>query len=386
MNVHLKERVEKILSEIQVSHHLDSELITDQRDSLKSLEESVDAFTKDLSPEDRERIYLEIFSSGPLESLLNNEQITEILVNGPTAIFFEKGGQWCQHTDQFLTQITFTNFFRRIQFESKMEVDQQHPFGNCRWNQFRVHLSLPPLVKDHPHITLRRHRISGWSLGDLIKNSWADSFAQSLLKELIDQKKNLLIIGPTGVGKTSVLSACLNEVGPLCRTIIIEDTDEIRLPNTISTKLLTREGQRNHLSSIAQEDLVKESLRMRPDRLILGEVRGREAKDLILALSSGHKGSLATLHASHPTEALSRLEILVQLGAPNWQTETIQQLIAMSWDYVIILDRVGGRRQLKEIVKICAREGKRYTFEPAWQASETFESADPRNMTSAEWL
>lgn len=182
------------------------------------------------------------------------------------------------------------------------------------------------------------------------------------LKTFYKDKKSLLIIGPTGTGKTSLVNSLLKLSKPLERIVCLEDTDEIKLPNTLSTKLLTRMDLHKRLQDFELSDLIIQSLRMRPDRLILGEVRGKEAKDLLMTFSTGHKGGIATLHAENPKQALWRLEMLVQMGAPSWSNDGIRRLIKLGIDYVITLGFEGNKRKLTGIHKIQSLEPTGFLF------------------------
>ena len=181
---------------------------------------------------------------------------------------------------------------------------------------------------------------------------------------MIRQQENLLFIGPTGCGKTTVLGACLRELRGDERAVIIEDTDELARPNSASTTLLTRGPFTPALPEVTLTDLVRQSLRMRPSRLVMGEVRGAEAKDLLLALATGHSGSLGTLHASEPRQALLRLEMLVQLGAPQWSVQAVRQLIQLSVDGLVVCGNEGGHRRLEGIFKVAALESFGFLLDP----------------------
>lgn len=176
------------------------------------------------------------------------------------------------------------------------------------------------------------------------------------VEEILTSRKNFLIIGPTGSGKTSFLNTLINEVPSQQRLVVIEDTDEIRSHHPLVCKLLSRELCPVTLTPYYMEDLLKQALRMRPDRIIIGEVRGKEAKDLLQALATGHSGSLGTLHAESAQQALLRLEMLIQMGAPQWSLQSIRQLIQMSLDYLIVLKEDRQNKGIKEICKIGSLE------------------------------
>ena len=206
-------------------------------------------------------------------------------------------------------------------------------------------------------ISLRRHPKNPWTFQKLKETGWANAEQIELLQKMVEKKENFLIIGGTGSGKTSLLNACLQHLQQNERAVIIEDTSEIKAPNAISCKLLTRQDAQGVLAPIDQTELVRQSLRMRPDRLVLGEIRGPEAKDLLMALSTGHAGSFATLHATDARQALLRLEMLIQLGAPYWSIEAIRNLIFLSLQKIVVVHRnKDSRRELAGIFQISSRE------------------------------
>lgn len=310
----------------------------------------------------QQRIFLELCGYGPLESLIHQTHLNEIIVNDRRNIIYEQNGVIKYHLDSFLSNITFKNIVERLSIESKIVVNLKKPFAEGKWKDFRIHITRPPLVKKDFHIILRKHPKNKWTLEKLQKNDWASSEAFPILKKIIHEKLNFLIVGPTSSGKTSVLNACLNEIPQNERVIIIEDADEIQLPNKASLKLLTQTSPESSLPVIRQEDLVKQSLRLRPDRIVMGEVRGEESKDLLLALASGHHGSIGTLHAKNHKQALWKLETLTQMGAPQWNHSTIQRLIHSGLQIIVVLEKIGNSKVLKGIYEITSHEKTTFLF------------------------
>jgi pilus assembly protein CpaF len=309
------------------------------------------------SPESmRERLHSEFFEHGPLTGLLELDGLQEILINGFDQIWFEREGRLARWPDRFLTAVTFKNFIDRLCTEAKIKVDLAQPFANGRWRDFRVHLAAHPVTNCDFHLSLRKSSPRLWTLERLEDIGWADGAAMRVLRELIEQRRNFLILGPTGSGKTSVLGAILKSLPENERLVILEDTDELPIANAASTKLLTRPADASGLPEIGLNDLVRQSLRMRPGRLIMGEVRGAEAKDLLLALATGHDGSLGTLHASDPRQALIRLEMLVQMGAPQWSLQAIRQLLLLSVNALVACGNKNGHRRLEGVYKVAALE------------------------------
>lgn len=298
-----------------------------------------------------------------IDELLTDPTISEILIQGIDNIWIERNGTLIRSQLKFDSELTYHNFLQTIYLESRIRPDLEVPFADGNWRDFRLHLIQPPLSPKGSLLTLRKRSPCNWNLDALAEVGWAPEFAINELKTLISAKKSLLIVGATGSGKTSVLNACLKSINPNERALIIEDTDEIHLSNDISVKLLTRQLEGSDLPSYYQSDLVRHSLRMRPDRIIMGEVRGGEAKDLLLAFSTGHSGGFATLHAESDRQALMRLEMLVQMGAPNWSLHTIRTLIQTSFYAVITVEKKNGKRQLNSISRLTSLEETGFCLE-----------------------
>lgn len=336
----------------------------DGRDFSKpSTEEVLRNLIAECDLSERERLTQEFFLEGPLTCLLNLSGLQEVIVNGPEDIWVEAGGEFHKVPDRFLSPDTFKNFIDRLCAEAELKVDLAQPFSDGRWRDFRVHLGRAPLTDCEFHLCLRKVPENPWTFSTLREAGWAKPDKIEILRGQIAQRKNILFVGPTGCGKTTVLGASLRELAENERAVIIEDTDELRRPNSASTKMLTRAKDTPSLPEVTLSDLVRQSLRMRPSRLIMGEVRGPEAKDLLLALATGHSGSLGTLHASDPRQALLRLEMLVQLGAPQWNVQAVRQLIQLSVDTLVVCGNENGHRCLKGIYKVAALESFGFLLE-----------------------
>ena len=317
------------------------------------------------STENKQRIQSEFSGYGPLDALLAQTNINEIIINGKDHIFYEKKGRMRLLEDSFLSQITFHNIVEKIGTQARITVNFNKPYSEGKWGAFRVLILCPPIVKEDFHLCLRKHPKEIWTLDKL--ENLAPPSALKMLRQFVQDKWNFLIAGPTSAGKTSVLNACLQELPPYERVLSIEDTDEIILPNKVSTKLLTQRDIESTRMLVDQQDLVKQSLRLRPDRIVMGEVRGAEAKDLLLALATGHRGSIGTLHAKDHKQALWKLETLAQMGAPQWQSTTVQKLIFSSLNALVVLDKREGIRRLKGLYKITALESSGFLYETLFE-------------------
>ena len=299
----------------------------------------------------------------PINWLLNDLTVTEIIINSPQEIFYEKESLIQKNNFSFDSDILYTQFIRKLCSQANTRFDLNAPHCSGQWKNFRLHLVSPPITKNYTKITLRRIKNNGWSLDELQQNNFLNRKQHEHLKSIFLSKNNILIIGPTGTGKTSLVNALLKLVPENERVICLEDTDEIKLPNNSSIKMLTRIDLYQKLKNYTLTDLLIQTLRMRPDRIVLGEVRGSEAKDLLMAFSTGHRGGASTLHADSPQQALWRLEMLIQMGAPSWSTDGIRRLIKLGIDYIVTIGFDSEKqRQLQSIHKIQSLESSGFTL------------------------
>jgi len=344
-------------------HQLTAEGYNNLQSHNEWIQSKITSSTKQFDETIQKRIQDEYLNSGPLTPLLEDEVITEVIMNGPRNIWYEKQGVFHPWSDFFLSDLTYRNFILRLCSESDLQTNLNIPCGNGRWKDFRIHLVTPPLTPQFSRMTLRRHPKNPWTFSKLLNEEWAEPSDLEKIKKLVLTHKNILFVGPTGSGKTSILNACLQEIPFNERVISIEDTSEIQCPNPVSTQLFTRYDHNQQLKNYSEMELLKEALRMRPHRLVMGEIRGQEAKDLVLSLATGHKGAMATLHADDPWQALWRLEMLVQLGAPQWSLQAIRRLILLSLDHLICVTQYKNHRQFKGLYKITSLEETGFLLE-----------------------
>ncbi|MBL7669352.1 MAG: CpaF family protein [Bdellovibrionaceae bacterium] len=305
----------------------------------------------------RTRVWNEFFALGPLVGLFERTEITEILINGPREIWIEIGGRLEKHTDYFFSDVTYRNFVDRFCALAGVHATHEHPSCDGAFGKFRLSLVRENLTRSYTHLSLRKHPENPWNFQRLAESGWCEERQIPLFQSLIDQQKNFLVIGTTGSGKTSLLNALLSLTRHNERALLIEDSPELEIPNSVSMKLLTREDPQKIQTPITQADLVKRSLRLRPDRIVMGELRGEEAKDFLMCLSTGHRGSFGTLHAQSAHQALLRLEMLIQLGAPQWSLQAIRRLIQLSLDYILITEKTAqGRRRFAGLYRLSSLE------------------------------
>lgn len=313
----------------------------------------------------RHRLMKEFFEYGPLSELFSDEKITEILINSPTDIWFEKNGCLEKYADEFLNGISYNNIFERIMNHAGLVISLENPIVDGSWGQFRISAVKECLTGNYAQMSLRRHPFVPWTFDKLIETNWCTRDEKRILQNLINKRKNFLIIGGTSSGKTSLINAIMAEISQNERMIVIEDSSEIHLQNTVSTKLLTRTESIGQTKEISQAHLVKAALRLRPDRIVMGEIRSHEAKDFLMAVATGHNGCFGSLHAQDPHQALIRLEMLIQMGAPQWNLSAIRKLIRLSLDAILITERdMEGNRRFKGGFKICSLEESGFLLEP----------------------
>ena len=310
-----------------------------------------------------ERWSVELYDCGPLHTLINHTEVTEIIAQGHQAVIYEKQGVLKNFDDCFFSALTFRNFIFRLMQEAQIRIDLQQPCVDGQWRNFRVHLIQQPLVPYEFHLTLRRQQPTAFTLEQLKNKNMMTEVQMGLLQHIVKEKLNALVVGPTGSGKTTLLNALLQEAADE-RIVALEDTVELKMPNAKSVSLLTRYDSQGHLKNFDLSDLLRQSLRMRPERLVVGEIRGGEATQLLMALATGHQGSFGTLHADDPWQALLRLEMLTQMGAPQWTLQSIRQLIWHSLDVIAVVELMNQKRRLKGIYQITALESHGFLLEP----------------------
>ncbi|EKO3434518.1 CpaF family protein [Vibrio fluvialis] len=319
--------------------------------------------THALSAEGRKRIIKqiedEVFGLGPLEPLLHDSTVSDILVNGPKNVYVERRGKLERTPYTFLDERHLRNIIDRIVSLVGRRIDEASPMVDARLaDGSRVNAIIPPLALDGPSVSIRRFAVDKLTMDNLLAfNSLSEPMAR-FVEAAVKGELNILISGGTGSGKTTTLNIFSGFIPKEDRIITIEDSAELQLQQPHVVRLETRPANLEGKGEITQRDLVKNSLRMRPDRIVLGEVRGSEAVDMLAAMNTGHDGSLATIHANTPRDALSRVENMFAMAGWNISTKNLRAQIASAIHLVVQMERQeDGKRRMVSISEINGMEG-----------------------------
>ncbi len=306
-----------------------------------------------------EDICNDVLGYGPLEPLLARDDIADIMVNGAGTTYIEVAGKIQRTNIRFRDNAQLMNICQRIVSQVGRRVDESSPICDARLaDGSRVNVIAPPLAIDGPALTIRKFRKDKLKITDLVNFGSLSEPAAEILRIIGASRCNTLISGGTGSGKTTLLNTLTAFIAPGERVITCEDAAELQLQQPHVVRLETRPPNLEGQGRVSMTDLVKNCLRMRPDRIIVGEVRGPEAFDLLQAMNTGHDGSMGTLHANTPREALSRLESMITMGGFTLPQRTIREMIVGSIDVVIQASRLrDGSRKVVSITEVMGLEG-----------------------------
>ncbi|MCI9349690.1 MAG: CpaF family protein [Oscillibacter sp.] len=329
------------------------------------------------SIEQRISIVRQIFSSirgfGLLDSILTDDTITEVMINGHENIFIEQNGKLRKLDKKFENQRRLEDVIQRIVALAGREVNQANPICDTRLpDGSRVNVVLPPLALCGPTVTIRKFSKTPMTIEKLISYGSISQEIADKLELLVRAKYNIFICGGTGSGKTTFLNALSNYIPRDERVITIEDSAELQITNIDNlVSLETRNANASGAGQVTIRDLIKSSLRMRPERIVVGEVRGAEALDMLQAMNTGHDGSLSTGHANSTHDMLSRLETMVLQGAAGLPLEAIRQQIASAVDVIIHLSRLRDKsRKTMEITEVVGFENGQILLNPIYRFEE----------------
>lgn len=320
-----------------------------------------------------QKIYSSIRGLGLLDTIIADENITEVMINGPRNIFIEKAGRVVRLDQEFESERRLEDIIQRIVGMAGREVNQANPIVDTRLaDGSRVNVVLPPIALCGPTITIRKFSKEPMTIEKLIRYGSITREIADKLELLVKAKYNIFICGGTGSGKTTFLNALSNYIPKDERVITIEDSAELQIvgvDNLVSME--TRNANASGAGAITIQDLIKSSLRMRPERIVVGEVRGGEALDMLQAMNTGHDGSLSTGHANSTHDMLSRLETMVLQGAGGLPLEAIRQQIASAVDIIIHLSRLRDHsRKTMEITEVVGYENGKIVLNPLYVFEE----------------
>jgi pilus assembly protein CpaF len=301
----------------------------------------------------------DVLGYGPLEPLLARDDISDIMVNGASRVFIEVAGKVQLTNIRFRDNAQLMNICQRIVSQVGRRVDESSPICDARLlDGSRVNVIGPPLSLDGPTLTIRKFKKDKLKLDDLVRFGSISPDAARVLQVIGRARCNILISGGTGSGKTTLLNTLTAFIDTDERVITCEDAAELQLQQPHVVRLETRPPNLEGQGQITMRDLVRNCLRMRPERIIVGEVRGAEAFDLLQAMNTGHDGSMGTLHANSPREAISRLESMITMGGFSLPTKTIREMIVGSIDVIIQAERLrDGSRRITKITEVIGTEG-----------------------------
>jgi pilus assembly protein CpaF len=309
-------------------------------------------------------VYHEVTGLGPLEPLLHDPTIDDVIVNGPRQIFVERAGKLESVPTRFRNDMHLMTIIQRIVSPIGRRVDEASPFVDARLaDGSRVNVIIPPIALDGPMISIRKFRPEPITGEDYVSTGAMNAEMLAFLANAVESRLNVLICGGTGSGKTTLLNMLSGHIGDAERLITIEDAAELRLRQHHVVRLETRPPTLEGTREVTARDLVRNALRMRPDRIILGEVRGAEAVEMLQAMSTGHDGSMATVHANTDRDALSRIEMLLGFGGLQTDLKTLRRYIANSIQLLVHVQRTAdGRRRVSSIAEVTGLEGDTFTL------------------------
>lgn len=320
-----------------------------------------------------QQVYSSIRGFGLLDTIINDDTITEVMINGPDNIFIEQNGRLFKLDKHFESQRKLEDVIQRIVGLAGREVNQANPICDTRLpDGSRVNVVLPPIALCGPTLTIRKFSKTPMTIERLIAYGSLTREIADKLELLVKAKYNIFVSGGTGSGKTTFLNALSNYIPKDERVITIEDSAELQITHVENlVSLETRNANASGAGQITIRDLIKSSLRMRPERIVVGEVRGGEALDMLQAMNTGHDGSLSTGHANSTEDMLSRLETMVLQGAAGLPLEAIRQQIASAVDIIIHLSRLRDKsRKTMEITEVVGYENGKIILNPLYVFEE----------------
>jgi pilus assembly protein CpaF len=315
-----------------------------------------------LSRQEREQIITEVqhetFGLGPIEPLMQDPSVSDVLVNGPKHVYIERRGKLERTKVIFRDDAHLLQVIDRIVSAVGRRIDESSPMVDARLaDGSRVNAIIPPLALDGPVLSIRRFAADPYKMSDLIEFGTLTPALAEFIRAAVQARLNVLVSGGTGAGKTTLLNVLSNAIPSNERIVTIEDSAELQLQQDHVVRLETRPPNIEGAGAVAQRDLVRNALRMRPDRIVVGEVRGPEVLDMLQAMNTGHDGSLSTVHANSARDALSRLETMVMMSGISLPLRAMRDYIASALDMVVHVGRLSdGSRKVLRVAEISGME------------------------------
>ena len=330
-----------------------------------------------LPPDDREamvrEIMDEIYGFGAIEPLMNDPEVSDVLINGPDSVFIERNGLLERTDIRFASNEHLIHFIQRLVGRAGRRIDEVSPMVDCKLpDGSRLNAVIPPLALRGPTVSIRRFKSAGVSFEDMVRGGTLTPEMADFMVACVRGRMNVVVSGGTGAGKTTMLNNIGRFIPETERIVTIEQTAELQMQQNDVVALETRPPNVEGRGEITQRDLLKNSLRMRPDRIIVGEVRGVEVLDMLQAMNTGHDGSMATVHANNPRDTLTRLENMCSMGGLNIPPKIIRQQISSAITAVVQIARLtDGRRRVVSLQEIVGMEGDIITMQEIFSFTQT---------------
>ncbi|HSJ71566.1 MAG TPA: CpaF family protein [Acidimicrobiia bacterium] len=307
----------------------------------------------------------DVLGYGPIDPYLADPEITEVMVNGPHAVWVERAGRISKTDTRFVDANHLERIIEKIVGQVGRRIDESNPMVDARLpDGSRVNAIIHPLAIGGPYVTIRKFAVDPFTVDDLVTNDTMNEQVAGLLKRCVEGRLNIIVSGATGSGKTTLLNVLSNFIPANERIITVEDAAEVQLNQTHVLTLESRPPNLEGKGQVSIRDLVRNTLRMRPDRIIVGEVRGGEALDMLQAMNTGHDGSLTTVHSNAPRDTLARIETMVLMAGMDLPIRAIREQVASALDLIVHVHRLrDGTRRVTHVTEVVGMEGDIITLQ-----------------------
>jgi pilus assembly protein CpaF len=307
----------------------------------------------------------DVLGYGPIDPFLSDPEVTEIMVNGPHSVWVERSGRITKTDTRFVDANHLERIIEKIVGQVGRRIDESNPMVDARLpDGSRVNAIIHPLAIGGPYVTIRKFAVDPFTVDDLVASASMSEQVAGLLKRTVEGRLNIIVSGATGSGKTTLLNVLSNFIPANERIITVEDAAEVQLNQTHVLTLETRPPNLEGKGQVTIRDLVRNTLRMRPDRIIVGEVRGGEALDMLQAMNTGHDGSLTTVHSNSPRDTLARIETMVLMAGMDLPVRAIREQVASALDLVVHIHRLrDGTRRVTHVTEVVGMEGDIITLQ-----------------------